>query len=503
MDRVDNRLLRIYSSLIRMYPGPFRQEFSEEMQNVFAEALTAAGRLGIAETLRLCAREFTNLPGSVLQEYWQAWFERENEMYENRDELPDSYAPNERLVGRPSRPGWGEAFLAALPYVLILLLDALPKLFVLAGVMSWESPGMQIFTTTLGVLALIAFLGILALAWRRKWPLWSASWYLFTGVLVMLPLGWLFSLLAQERTQVQVGEAVLYLALPLFIAVALYWVVRLDRLRGLLAAIPIVFYLWLPNMEFVPDNIEVSIKAISTIMITIAVMAIVRNGNWRTGLWIILLTNLAVGLQFSYAGIYHGGTLPFVAPGPSAVEVLKSFLPQYLAISAILLGPFLAVKFRETGRRSGPTGNIGYHLALLGLLVVFSANLFAVMQGTNDDMDSRLTEGILRWVIYLALGGYCVGALLLFWAARKAGALPGPLEIGLMIILPLAIPLALTMPFIDWKWPISSLYGVPVVFYLPRIIVFAGGLLWLLLCIWLVTRELQTPISPAAQLQQA
>jgi hypothetical protein len=437
------------------------------------------------------------------REHCQESFRRANEMSASRSTLENKNPPSEKLASQLSRPGWGAAFLAATPYVLILILDALPKLFVLAGVSTWEAPGMQILSTTLGVLALIVFLGVLALAWRRKWPLWSASWYLFFGVVVLLPFGWLYSLIAQKRAQIQLSETVTFLVIPLLIAGALYWVTRLDRLRGLLAAIPIVFYLWLPNMEFVPDNIEVTIKAISAIMVTVAVTTIVRNGNWRTALWVILLTNLAVGLQFSYAGIYHGGTLPFVAPGPSAAEVLKSFLPQYLAISAILLGPFLAVKFREIGRLSGLTGNAGYHLALFGLLVIFAANLVAVMQGTNDAMDVQSTERILRWVIYLALGGYCVGLLLLFWAAREAGALPGLVEMGLMIALPLAIPLVLTLPFISWKWPISPLYGIPLVFGLPTAIVFIGGLLWLLLCIWLVTREQAAPASPTTQLQHA
>ena len=76
-------------------------------------------------------------------------------------------------------------------------------------------------------------------------------------------------------------------------------------------------------------------------------------GDWRAGLYAVLAMNLAVGALFAYAGIYYGGTLPFVAPGPNAVEVARSLIPQYLATSALLLGVLFAWKLRQAGQAGG------------------------------------------------------------------------------------------------------------------------------------------------------
>jgi hypothetical protein len=497
------QLERIFAGLLTLYPGPFRQEFGDEMESVFADALNAAQARGCAAMLRMLARELKHLPGSLLREYRQAWLKEGNYMDQSQHEPLNPTRQSLVPGGVVDKPGWGQAFLAALPYILILVLDGLPKLLVLAGVLDWESQGMQALSIALGISALLVFLCFLVLAWRCKWPLWSASWYLFFAVLVLLPFGWLYSLVIQGSSKILLAEVFTYLFLPLAIAGVLYWVTRLDRLRGLLAGLPVMYFLWLPNMEFVPDTIELPIKAISTAIVVATVMVVVRNGSWRTALLLILGANLVVGLQFAYAGIYHGGSLPFVAPGPSAVEVVKSFIPQYLATCAILLGPLLAVKFRRLGRCSGTAGKIGYHLALLGLLLIFAANLVGLMQGTTADFSNGLlSEQTLKWALYAALGIYGAGLLLLFWAARQAETLPDALETGLMAALPMGIPLALAMPFISWAQPVSPLYGIPLLFVLPEALVLACGLIWLLLCVWFIIRRPEAT-APASVLVQA
>ncbi len=303
----------------------------------------------------------------------------------------------------------------------------------------------------------------------------------------------------------QVADVFVYLILPLMVAGTLYWVTRTDRLRGLLAALPVLYVLWLPNMEqtpmhIIPVQVDIMVKATTASLMAIAVMAIVRIGDWRLGLWIILASNLVVGLQFSYVGIYHGATLPFTADGPSVAEVVKRFIPQYLAACSILFGPLFARMFRRAGRHSGVAGAIGYHLALLGVLVLIAANLLALMFGLGGYSDFAVgrTYQRLGWLIYLGLGGYGVGLLLLYRAAKRYGLLPNVVDVVLMAMLPMAIPLTFVLPFIGSTQPVSPLYGVPMLWVIPEPLILVFGVIWLLLCAWLVNRERDAPAPPAS-----
>lgn len=398
---------------------------------------------------------------------------------------------------------WFEAFLAALPYILILIIDALPRVLALSGLLIAESGGMRILNVALVVLSGGVLLVLLVVAARRGWPLWSASWYLFFWLIPLLPLGWLLSDLVFGHSEYLSQEVTIYLIIPMMIAVLLYWVTRTDRLRGLLAALPILYFLWFANLEqtpnhIIPGDVEMLVKTTSTLLITMAVMAMVRIREWRTGYWIILGTILLVGLQYAYVGIYHGGTLPFTASGPSLTEVVKSFIPQFLVVCSITLGPLFAWMFRKIGRRSGTFGKIGYHLALLGLLLLIAINLLGLMIGTTN-MPSPimdLTYTRLGWLVYSAFIVYVVGLIMFYVTAWLSGVLTDVLEIVLLGLLPMAIPLLFVLPFITWKWPVSRLYGIPTLWVIPDEVSLAAGIVWLLLSSWLVTRKGDVPSSP-------
>lgn len=504
MAGIEEVLLRVHASLLKLYPPQFQREFGEEMHSAFAEAMDASRADKAGAKLRLLGRELQDLPGSLLHE----WRDREGEMQTSANE-PIIGADSVWSSGkRAAPPGWGQAFLGALPYVLILILDALPRLLVWAGVFGQESVGMQMLNIALAVLFGGTFVLALVLAWRRRWPLWSASWYLFFAVLPLGWLHWLLSTLLPGQVSSTLSGIEVYLVIPLLMAGLLYWVTRLDRLRGALAALPILYLLWFPNMEqtpghIIPPQIEILIKAGSLGLISLMIMLIIRYGDWRTGLWAILATTLAVGLQFSYAGIYHGGTLPFTAPGPNPIEVLRSFIPQYLVAGAITLGPQLAWMFRQTGRRNGVSGKLGYHLALLGLLVIMAASLAGLMRGTSGYPSGYnwLTYTALERWIYASLGAYILGLAILYWSAWRSAALPDLVELVLLAILPVALPLTFALPFITSTSPVSYVYGVPLLWDLPQSLILASGLVWLGLTAWLVTRR-SADLPPAVAVPQ-
>jgi hypothetical protein len=393
------------------------------------------------------------------------------------------------LRTRSTTGSWAEITLAALPFLLILLIEVIPKLSVMGELLTWEDTGMRMVNASLTIGSIGCLLVVFILAWRQGWPVWSATWLLFFCIPLLLLAVGLSSLLNQGQLDFTITQAIeMYVWIPLLIAVLLYLVTRLDPLKGLLAALPVIYLLWQTNMEFVPDGIELAIKVPSIALVCLTIGFILRRGDWRTGLYAILLMNLSVGALFAYAGIYHGGTLPFTAPGPNLVEVLRSLIPQYLATSAILLGPLFAWRFRQVGIKGGRGGKIAYHIALTGLLVVIMANLSSLALTMDTNSLSPASNLMATWII-VGLGIYLVGVVWLLRYQTFPGTVPGWAEVILLPLLPLGIPVILMLPFITWKWPISNLYGIPLLWTFPHYLSLSLGLIWLGLSIWVVTRR--------------
>ena len=393
------------------------------------------------------------------------------------------------LAGKSSpAAGWGEMILAALPFLLILLADVAPKLLVKSGLLAWEGAALRYLNTGLTVLLVGCLLVVFFLAWRRRWPVWSATWIpVFCVPLLLLSVG-MFNLLTQGQISLTISQDMLiYVWIPLFIAVLLYLVTRLDPLRGLLAALPVIYMLWNPNMESVPDSIEAAVKLPSLVLICLTILFILRRADWRSGLYAILGMNLVVGALFSYAGTYYGGTLPFTASGPNLVEVARSLLPQYIATGAILLGPLFAWRFRQEGRSAGRGGVIAYHLALAGLLLVIMANLASLSLQMMADRPGSAGSSMAP-LILLGLGLYLVGIVWLYRYRTFPRTASGWAEGILLPLLPLGIPIALMLPFITWRWPVSNLYGIPLLWVLPHTLSLSLGLAWLGLSAWVITR---------------
>jgi hypothetical protein len=400
---------------------------------------------------------------------------------------------NAREAGSKVQPtatsNWQDILLATLPFLLILLADGLPKLLVQSGLLAWDDTGMQILNAILMILLIASILVVFILAWRRRWPTWAATWYPIFCIPVLLLAVGLSSLLMQGQLDFTISQdVVIFVWIPLGIAILLYAATRLDPVSGLLAALPVIYALWQTNMEFVPDGIELTIKVPSILLICLTVGYLIRRADWCTGLYATLGTNFVVGALFAFTGIYYGGTLPFEASGPNLVEVMRSFIPQYLATCAILLGPLFAWRFRQAGRSAGHGGKIAYHLGLAGLLVVIMANLAGLSLTMQINAPSQISNKMAPLVV-LGLGAYLAGVAWLYryWTVPKT--VSGWAEGIMLPLLPLGIPVALMLPFITWKWPVSNLYGIPLLWELPHAVSLSIGLVWLGLSVWVITRQ--------------
>ncbi len=495
----ENLVVQFFGLLLHLYPASFYQEFGEEMCQVFYDALEAAQLRGPLAWLAVLITELVDLPASLVREYGRTLFRREGLMETRADKKPLEKQPDPGW-GRPAST-WGEAFLAGLPYLLILLVTSIPRLPQFLGI-AVDSPSLQGILDTVAVVLLIGTsVLVFGFAWRCKWPLWSASW-LAVGVLAVLyPLMLVFSFLVDRYGLYDGNNFIIFLVLPLALAYLLYRFTRVDRLRGLLAAQLPLIAIWAMNLEFVPDQIELVIMVTSLLMMAVSAMLAARIGDWKMALWLFLATNFAVGFEFAYVGIYHGGALPFSANGPSIAEVTKNFIPLYLATSSIFLGPLLARMFREIGLRSGKPGKTSYRLALAGLLLMMTVNLLGVYFGTNHtSLPWPLTfSGVLNGFLLVSIVLYLVGVFFLYRAARQHGALPDWIGASLLAVLPLGLPLVLVMPIVLGSTrPINQVYGIPTLFNMPLLVSLSAGLAWVFLTAWLISRpERPRRMAPA------
>ncbi len=392
---------------------------------------------------------------------------------------------------------WLEVLLSALPFLLILLLEGLPMLLDVTGILELGSPTMSVISIIMAVPSIGAALAILILAWRRRWPVWSATWFFVFCYPLLFVLNMLFNYLTGSIESNITQGNVMYIGIPLALAVLLYAAARNNPLRGLLAPLTLVYFLWTTNMEFVPNGIELGIKAAAVTLVYLTIAVILRLGDWKIGLYAFLVMNLLIGALFSFGGTYYGGTLPFTAPGPNLVEVARSMVPQLLATSAILLGPLFAWKFREIGRSAGRSGKIAYHIALAGLLLVIMANLMALALTMESSNPFIKAGSVMGPVILVGVVIYLAGVIWLYWLERFSGTAAGWAARVLLALLPLGIPLTFMSTFITWKWPMSPVYGVPLLWELPHIVSLSIGLVWLALSVWVVTRD-DTPLPAPA-----
>jgi hypothetical protein len=83
-------LAYVYSRLLLLYPGRFRDEFAEEMRIVFMDAMADAAKGGKAHLAVVFLKELLRLPMSVLWEYWHEVEQKELEMIDGKETNPKS-----------------------------------------------------------------------------------------------------------------------------------------------------------------------------------------------------------------------------------------------------------------------------------------------------------------------------------------------------------------------------------------------------------------------------
>jgi hypothetical protein len=272
---------KFYAALMRLYPRQFHMDFGVEMEGVFKQATWESK----TQTLKLFLRELRDFPVNLVRQHWTAI---------RKEELPMT----EFQQTKEPQPGtWGEAFLAGLPHLLIALLLGLGRVPI------FDSQQMkQTIFALLGISLASIVAATLIFAWRKGWPLWSASWYLY-GTWVI------YAILEQAIVSLDIDNAwryadFLFLGWIVFCIIGYFVLLSKSNLHGLLAVAALFPMLSLTMMDFVPDPIEHGFAIFVGLLAALTAAAIVRKGEFRFALGLVLGLNLIVGLASSYISEY-------------------------------------------------------------------------------------------------------------------------------------------------------------------------------------------------------
>jgi hypothetical protein len=334
-------LTRLYALLLRLYPRRFRAEFAEEMQAVFAEAVTDASASERRSLLRVYVRELLGLLTGLFREHWQA---------ATRWEVHINDTPNRNTAG-----AWRDAALAGLPHVLYALVNYAPRLVYDLTTHGWavlldparnytrydyrgSGPWPQVFWASVAILAVVGLL--------RGAPRWSASWIGY-GLLGLLDRA---VNVDPDLSPVSITLLLSWLALA---AGTLFWLGRRDPLTGLLAVLPLAPMAgWSLEMDVVISNLEGFVYLPAGLLVGLVTALAVRRGSFRAGLWASLAVIILAGLPIHYGSAYYPSpTFPAPANPGAVVQGSAGDLVGLALVGAPL---WLLLTWRWTRRR--PTG---------------------------------------------------------------------------------------------------------------------------------------------------
>ena len=310
----------LYSRSLYLYPEAFRTEFGAEMQAVFEQAICESG----PKALSFCLRELKDLPGSLIRQYWFVL---------NEVTLMTNLTKSKTEDRQPG--SWGAATLAGLPHLLMGLLIGLGKFFVFD--LYGTSQTISIIT---GLALTLLVAGMLILALRRGWPLWSASWYFYGTWVLLMVAGLVIERLNLEESWRY--TTVMFLGWILICILGYFWILSKSKLHGLLSVAFLFPMLSIVMMEFIPNPIEGWLAISVGLLASLTAGAIVRIGIFRLALGLIFSLNLTVGLIWAYISEYKMLDLP---PGlPAHVPKFGNFL-EFLAIYSIFGLGIVALPF--------------------------------------------------------------------------------------------------------------------------------------------------------------
>ncbi len=334
---IEKIFLGLYAILFRLYPITYRREFNDELTHVYQMELRAAAQQGISGLCSCGLRELRDMPVAILRQHLRERSYLKTQAF--GEVSSDDPEESHRIYPPPSHL---DLLLAVLPHLLFLLPAALGQIALAWVPALAEHDGIPLAL----VLVVIAGLVIAAgwfIAWRRQWPLWSASWYGYWAWMILVVLS-----LANMRFNLiiyWIFNNLLILGTIVLLALAYLKQVRKEPLRGLLSVLFLMPVITLSFLEFIPPFEEGLIYLGTALVVSSTVVGIMTLRDVLKGTLLVLSANLFVGVGIAYVSVY----LPDYPPGFTTIPSLGEFAVQisfYMILVVVLItGPLAFWKF--------------------------------------------------------------------------------------------------------------------------------------------------------------
>lgn len=366
--------------------------------------------------------------------------------------------------GRPA------VLLAAAPHLLYAALTILGELGIGVGA-GWT-----------GYLLLAGLGGMMLLAWRRHWPLWSASWAGYALIIILF--------ISSFALNPLLGRAEILLFLPLIVLGLYLFQARL--LYALIASLPFIV---LNGRALAFELVAGGTWIFTGLWLLAAVIsgAVVQARSARSAILFTLGFHLVSGAAIALGR----GYLPYRWPemgarvGPTWQELVNDFVPVTLSLIVLTLALLLLHPLKRVAMVHNGRGWLGLTVLIAGIAATFGGRVGLDMQGFDPGAATVI------WVVVLVLGlaiSLGAGVFLARLTWRKNG---GPVR---ALLAPFLAPFAPLVVF-SLATPFAPVGSYSAGFQRVLILSYAGVLLWACLALWVMLQadsNRRFPTQPAA-----
>jgi hypothetical protein len=252
------------------------------------------------------------------------------------------------LTAAASRSPRRDSLLAGLPHLLLGVFVASGKL---AGILYPQASTLATLSAASLVFFLILSVAVAAYAWRRGWPLWTASWYSYAFWLLVIALAYLAYLpgLYLLGAGNWILNAILLVGSIAAIGLVYMILFRFSRLHALLLGLFLLPVASQLGLESIPNAWEAFIALFFGLLAALASAYAILSLNWPRSVAGALLANLFAGAALTYVCFYQAEIPGFY--GDTFAEALLAFLGYFGAVLALYLGPWALWDGYDLARR--------------------------------------------------------------------------------------------------------------------------------------------------------